>query len=74
MKIHLHILCMAVVFTMYSFAAYTQNHAIDSLQKVWQTQKEVNTLNELSWSLILNEDYNTALQYAKQTLSLTNKI
>jgi tetratricopeptide (TPR) repeat protein len=65
------------VFLLFSLAAYTQNNTIDSLQKILQTQKEdtnkVNTLNELSKILIQKRNYDNALQYANNAISLARK-
>jgi two-component system NtrC family sensor kinase len=67
------------LFFFCAFSAHPQSNAIDSLEKVLQTQKDdtnkVNTLNALSEEF-RNEknDYEQALQYAGHALSLADNI
>jgi two-component system sensor histidine kinase/response regulator len=70
---------LVVFFLMlYSCMVYPQNNTIDSLQKVLRTQKEdtnkVNTLIEINWAFLYNRGYDSLLQYANTTLSLSQKI
>jgi two-component system, NtrC family, sensor kinase len=67
---------LQIIFLLCSLYSYAQNEKIDSLKKVLATEKEdtnkVNTLNELSAAL--DHDRNSAMQYAKEALSLAQKI
>src|SRR3954447_872799 len=81
MKLYSYKISLLLMLTAFSFKAYTQASAadslkIDSLKKILVIQKEdtnkVNTLNELS--AILDHDRNSAMQYAKEALSLSQKI
>ena len=76
-----YIICALLVLHVFSFKAYSQASGtdslkIDSLKSVLVTEKEdtnkVNTLNELS--AFLNHDRNSAMQYAKEAVSLSQKI
>src|SRR5687768_11888763 len=82
MKIYNHIVYMVIAFTIYSFAAYTQNNIIDSLKKVLKTQKEdtnkVNTLNELLQNQFqffqdAGTDVKHLMHYATEALYLSEK-
>jgi two-component system NtrC family sensor kinase len=65
-------------FLIYLVTAYAQNNTIDSLQKILQTQKEdsnkVKTLYELSQEFQDINDYNAAIQYVNESLSLAQAI
>jgi len=69
---------LSLFFILYSFAAYTQNKAIDSLQKMLAIEKEdtnkVNTMLELSHEFDnINDDKNSIL-YGNESLLLAEKI
>ena len=59
------------------FIAFSQQRDIDSLKNVLKTQKEdtnkVNTLNKLSWNLILSSQYDSAFAYAESAKKIAKK-
>ena len=65
-------------FILYSFTAYTQNKTIDSLQKVLATEKEdtnkVSTLLTFCRKFDSSNNYKNLMLYAKEALSLSEKI
>lgn len=78
-KLNKKILCTIVAYlTINFFFSFSQDKTkVDSIETVLQTIKEdtvsVNTLNALSEKLWLTGNYETALQYAKNALSLAEK-
>ena len=76
MKAALKILPVNLVM-FFSFAAYTQNNTIDSLQKILQTQKEdtgkVNILIALGIQFRYT-NIDTALYFANTALSLATRL
>src|SRR5207249_10195811 len=78
MKTLIYKIILFFIIGVYSSIAFTQNNTIDSLQKVLRTQKEdsnkVNTLNELSNTLLIDNNYKNAMQFANEALLLSRKI
>ena len=57
---------------------FSQNSETDSLLKVLQTQKEdtnkIRLLNELSYKLILTDDYDKAMKYSNDAIMISEKL
>ncbi len=66
-----------LILLFFSFAASAQNKVLDSLKKVVQLQKEgsqkINSLNELSFEFLRNENAKAALSAAEEAMALSVK-
>jgi tetratricopeptide (TPR) repeat protein len=66
------------LFFLNAFIGHAQTKTIDSLQKALQSLKEdtgkVNTLNELAYEFTLRDDSPKTLQFAREAISLAEKI
>jgi tetratricopeptide (TPR) repeat protein len=71
---------MTLFFTIFLAWGFTQaqTNKIDSLQNLLSTANhdttKINTLNDLSWELINHGDYDLAMQYANDALTLCDKL
>jgi two-component system NtrC family sensor kinase len=75
MKVFSYKIILFVFFAVVAVSVYGQNHKLDSLKRVLQTEKEdtnrVKTLIELSWE---TNDNKTSRHYADEALALSNKL
>jgi len=79
LKKYLHKTVLFIAYILWTVNAFAQSNAIDSLEKVLQSEKEdtnkVITLNAISEEFRFKKhDYKNALQYAESALSLAQKI
>ncbi|MEO8763608.1 MAG: tetratricopeptide repeat protein [Ginsengibacter sp.] len=77
-KIVLFFLINAWCFAINAQSGLKDSLKIDSVKKLLQTQKEdsskVNSLNDLSTNALAREDFDNSMQYAKEALTISEKL